>query len=205
MSCGDNQVNPRRPTATCRARQVRHTGQVRYPGGCGFSFGLAEETASRVSRRTRRTPGCRPVSRIPSDGHSREAAVQHIKHRVARHNFAVRGVVGPESLPDLPLLTRPVFRVHPRSRSAILSGALRGARNVVCVTGVRSIRRRSTSSNPLRRHGRLLRDCRQDLSQLSKIDGLDQVVIETRSPRTLPVPILSIPRHGDEHDVLQEP
>src|ERR1700722_2871642 len=44
---------------------------------------------------------------------------------------------------------------------------------------------------------------RQDLSQLSKIDGFDKVVIESRPLGMLPVGALSVPCYGDEQDVLQ--
>ena len=50
---------------------------------------------------------------------------------------------------------------------------------------------------------RLLRDGRQDLLHLREIAWLDQVVIEPRLLRTLPVALLSVSGHGDEHDVLE--
>ena len=39
--------------------------------------------------------------------------------------------------------------------------------------------------------------------QLLSTDGLDQVMVEPRFPRTLAVCLLAIPRHGDKHDVVK--
>ena len=48
-----------------------------------------------------------------------------------------------------------------------------------------------------------LGDSRQDLLQRAEVGGLDQVMIESRLPRTLPFFLIAVPRHGDQHDVVQ--
>ena len=47
------------------------------------------------------------------------------------------------------------------------------------------------------------RNVRQNLLNVLEVSGLDQVVIEPRVKRTLPVRILAVTSHCDEHNVLE--